>query len=76
MAYYEGSKSLQQCEDWVNTQINDLGLSICAGVFIQNKSKYNLELVTSNYNTGYPAFDVKVNLCKNEMTNNMKDNTF
>ena len=29
-------------------------------MFVNNQSKYNLELTTSNYNTGYPAYDVKV----------------
>ena len=60
MTYYTGDNSLEECKGWLNRKERDLGLSVCASVIIENRSDYNLELVTFNSNAGYPEFDVKV----------------
>ena len=31
MAYFEGSKSLEQAEEWLDSEIQNLNLSICDG---------------------------------------------
>ena len=59
MTNFVGSKASLEANDWLTNEITSLGLSICGGVFVDNQSKYKLEFLTSNFNTGYPHYDVK-----------------
>ena len=58
MAFFEGENALQQCEEWLERESR--GQDVYGGVFLENKSRYNLELLTSNFHSGYPLYDVQV----------------
>ena len=63
MTFFEGENALQQCEEWLKRETvwtfwkrwDNYG-----AVFLENRSRYNLELVTSNCYSGYPQYDVQV----------------
>ena len=59
MAHFCGDDAKQEAKKWMKGQIKYHDLSICGGIFVENQSKYKLEFVSSNFNTGYPHYDVK-----------------